>query len=69
VIDFKKEGIDWRCKTRMRSNSNEFLDTPTQLLKNSKIDPSDSDDTILSDDSDLMVMEGHHTILVSSVGS
>jgi len=28
VIDFKKEKIDWRFKTRMRSNSNEFLDNP-----------------------------------------
>ena len=28
IIDFKKAGIDWRFKTRMRSNSNEFLESP-----------------------------------------
>lgn len=52
----------------MRSNSNEFLDSPMQLLGSRQKDLSDTD-TILSDDSDYMVLEGHHTILVSSVGS
>ena len=28
IIDFKKENIDWQFKTRMRSNSNEFLESP-----------------------------------------
>jgi hypothetical protein len=85
VIDFKKEGIDWRCKTRMRSNSNEFLDAPLKSASNrsgssrrpifakqlaAEISEIESDsDTILSDDSEKMSLEGHHTILVSAVGA
>lgn len=78
IIDFKKEGIDWRCKTRMRSNSNEFLDSPLKSAANrgrpvfakeiaSEIE-SDSD-TMLSDESEKMSLEGHHTIIVSTVGA
>ena len=33
IIDFKKEKIDWRFKTRMRSNSNEFLESPLALVQ------------------------------------
>ena len=33
IIDFKKEKIDWRFKTRMRSNSNEFLDSPLAFVQ------------------------------------
>ena len=32
IIDFKKEKIDWRFKTRMRSNSNEFLGSPSAFV-------------------------------------
>jgi len=32
IIDFKKEKIDWRCKTRMRSNSNEFMESPLKSV-------------------------------------
>ena len=32
IIDFKKEKIDWRFKIRMRSNSNEFLDSPLAFV-------------------------------------
>ena len=33
IIDFKKEKIDWRFKTRMRSNSNEFLESPLAFVQ------------------------------------
>jgi hypothetical protein len=33
IIDFKKEKIDWRFKTRMRSNSNEFLGSPSAFVQ------------------------------------
>lgn len=36
IIDFKKEKIDWRFKTRMRSNSNEFLESPMALIQKSE---------------------------------
>ena len=36
IIDFKKEKIDWRFKTRMRSNSNEFLESPMALVQKSE---------------------------------
>lgn len=32
IIDFKKEQIDWRSKTRMRSNSNEFMESPLKSV-------------------------------------
>ena len=35
IIDFKKEKIDWRFKTRMRSNSNEFLESPMAFVQKS----------------------------------
>jgi hypothetical protein len=60
IIDFKREKIDWRCKTRMRSNSNEFLDCNNE--------PDISSDTVISEDSDVMNLEGHHTMLVSAIG-
>jgi len=42
IIDFKKEKIDWRFKTRMRSNSNEFLESPFALLQKLPKDNSPS---------------------------
>lgn len=81
MIDFKKQGIDWRCKTRMRSNSNEFLNSLSKSSNSRKSqniaqmrlalgsDIESDSDTILSDDSEKMTIEGHHTILVSAIGN
>lgn len=38
IIDFKKNKIDWRFKTRMRSNSNEFLESPLAFMQKNQED-------------------------------
>ena len=42
IIDFKKEKIDWRFKTRMRSNSNEFLESPMAFVQKNRMPPKEA---------------------------
>ena len=65
IIDFKREGIDWQFKTRMRSNSNEFLESPLAFAQSkmrqkpgSTIADSESVSLISSEqDDDLLTKE------------
>ena len=81
IIDFKKENIDWRFKTRMRSNSNEFLESPVQFAqkrerqkaeRESRYDNNSESVSILSSDYEeelLDKQEGQVTILCNAISN
>ena len=78
IIDFKREGIDWQFKTRMRSNSNEFLESPLAFAQSrmrqkpgSTIADSESVSLISSEHEDdpLTKNEGQLTVLGNAIGN
>ena len=78
IIDFKREGIDWQFKTRMRSNSNEFLESPLAFAQKrmrqkpgSTIADSESVSLISSEHEDdtLAKNEGQLTVLGNAIGN